>query len=128
MCPQFPSPLLFINCNFRECLQNHYMRYNMYSGRPWENSLQRRRVEGRNYLYENITTKLWLWLWCLKVFNNLQPYRYASLEKNSVVLPFSMFYRFRLLQFHVLQIPAFTIPGFTDSGFYNSMFYRFRLL
>ena len=42
-------------CNFRAYLQNRYMRYNMYSGRPCENSLQGRCIEGRKYLYENIT-------------------------------------------------------------------------
>jgi hypothetical protein len=39
-------------CNFPAYLQNRYIRYNMYSGRSCENSLQRRRIEWRNYLYE----------------------------------------------------------------------------
>jgi hypothetical protein len=35
------------------------------SGRPCENSLQRRRVEGRQYLYENINTKVYMA--CLRI-------------------------------------------------------------
>jgi hypothetical protein len=49
-----------IYCNFRAYLQNRYMRYNMYSGRPCENSLQRKRVEGRTSIYTKILRKLWL--------------------------------------------------------------------
>jgi hypothetical protein len=49
-----------IYCNFRAYLQNRYMRYNMYSGRPCENSLQRRRVEGRTSICTKILRKLWL--------------------------------------------------------------------
>jgi hypothetical protein len=51
-------------CKFRAYLQNRYMRYNLYSGRPCENSLQRRRVEGRQYLYENITK---VYMACLRI-------------------------------------------------------------
>jgi hypothetical protein len=49
-----------IYCNFRAYLQNRYIRYNMYSGRPCENSLQRRRVERRTSIYTKILRKLWL--------------------------------------------------------------------
>jgi hypothetical protein len=111
-----PSIIYF---NFRSYFTKPYMRYNMYSGRPCENSLQRRRVEGRKYLDENITKvmvvvmvfkiilKYWFSVYMqiskpMKTKNTysqiLQPYRYTSLEKNTAVLPWSLRCHFQRLR------------------------------
>jgi hypothetical protein len=59
-----------IYCKFRAYLQNRYMRYNLYSGRPCENSLQRRRVEGRQLIYTKYLRKfIWL-VYGIYVFKN----------------------------------------------------------
>jgi hypothetical protein len=69
-----PTVSLFSNsyCNFRAYLQNRYMRYNMYSGRPCENSLQRRRVE-KGKIYKKIFIRKYLYVSLIlyfKVFQN----------------------------------------------------------
>ena len=56
-------------CNFRAYLQNRYMRYNMYSGRPCENSLQNEAPPKGENIYTKILQKLWL-VYGIYVFKN----------------------------------------------------------
>ena len=103
MCPQFHSPLFLIVIFAR--IYKTVTCDTMCSGRPCENSLQSRRVEGQKYLYENITKVYMVFKsiskQCFSVYMQiskrketktsysqiLQTYRYASLEKNTAVLP-----------------------------------------
>jgi hypothetical protein len=104
----------------------------MYSGRPCENSLQRRRVEGRKYLYENITKVI-----VLKVFQNSVLVFICKLaNQRRQRLPIHRFYRHTGTQVSrkeyccapLIQTPNLSLVGIyvwfwqtqTDFGVWNS--------